>query len=40
MKPIDVKNNAYINTDKEVNYKILNFKFVIMQNIKIQKNCC
>ena len=40
MKPIDVKNNAYINTDKELKYKILNFKFVIMQNIKIQKNSC
>ena len=26
MKPIDVKDNAYINVDKEVNYKDLKFK--------------
>ena len=29
MKPIDVKDNTYINTDKEVNDKILNLKFAI-----------
>ena len=26
MKPIDVKDNTYINTDKEVSYKDLKFK--------------
>ena len=30
MKPVDVKNNAYIVSKKEVNYKILNLKLVIM----------
>ena len=29
MKPIDVKGNTYINTDKEVNDKILNLKLAI-----------
>ena len=26
MKPIDVKDNTYINTDKEINYKVPKFK--------------
>ena len=30
MKPIDVKDNRYIDFDKEVNAKILNLKLVIM----------
>ena len=30
MKPIDVKDNAYISIDKEVNDKDLNLKLVIM----------
>ena len=30
MKPIDVKDNRYINIDKELMVKILNLKLVIM----------
>ena len=30
MKPVDVKNNTYIDFKKEVNDKILNLKLVIM----------
>ena len=30
MKPIDVKDNRYINFKKEINNKILNLKLVIM----------
>ena len=30
MKPIDVKDNTYINTDKELIIKILNLKLVIV----------
>ena len=30
MKPIDVKDNNYINADKEINNKILNLKLVIV----------
>ena len=30
MKDTDVKDNTYINADKEVNNKILNLKLVIM----------
>ena len=30
MKPTDVKDNTYINADKEINIKILNLKLVIM----------
>ena len=30
MKPIDVKGNTYINTDKDTNDKDLKFKLVIM----------
>ena len=50
MKPIDVKNNTYVNTDKEVNDKDPKFKVGDHQNTKIfllkatpkisQKNFC
>ena len=30
MKPVDVKDNTYINTSKELIIKILNLKLVIM----------
>ena len=30
MKPIDVKDNTYINTSKKINYKDLNLKLVIV----------
>ena len=30
MKPVDFKDNAYINFDKKLIIKILNFKLVIM----------
>ena len=36
MKPIDVKNNTYINTSKKNNYK--DPKFKVGKNIKIQKH--
>ena len=35
LKPIDVKDNTYINSDKEINNKDPKFK-----NIKIQKHFC
>ena len=38
MKPIDVKDNTYINTDKEVNKKDPKFKGGV--NIKVQKHFC
>ena len=37
MKPIDIKDNTYINTDKEINYKDPKFKvgdYVRIQSIK------
>ena len=36
MKPIDVRNNTYIDFDKEVNDK--NSKFPVDDNVKILKN--
>ena len=30
MKPIDIKDNTYINTDKDTNDKVLNLKLVIV----------
>ena len=38
MKPIDFKDNTYINIGKEVNDK--NPKFKVGKNIKIQKYFC
>ena len=35
MKPIDVKDNTYINIDKEVNDK--NAKFKVRDNVRISK---
>ena len=35
MKPIDVKDNAYINTDKEINYKYPKFK--VGDRVRISK---
>ena len=41
MKPIDVKDNTYINIDKEVNDKDPKFKVGDQcKNIKIQKHFC
>ena len=37
MKVLDVKDNTYINIDKEVNGKILNFKLVIMEEYQNTK---
>ena len=39
MKPIDIKDNTYINTDKEINNKGPKFK-VGDHVIKIQKHFC
>ena len=40
IKPIDVKNNTYINTDKETNDKDPKFKVGDHVSIKIQKHFC
>ena len=40
MKLIDVKDNTYINADKELIIKILNLKLVSCKNTKIQKHFC
>ena len=38
MKPIDVKDNTYINTDKEINYKVPKFKIGDYVRISKYKN--
>ena len=38
MKPIDVKNNTYINTDKEINDK--GSKFNVGDHVRISKHFC
>ena len=38
MKPIDVKDNTYINTSKEINYKYLKFKVDDYVRISKYKN--
>ena len=43
MKPIEVKDNTYINADKEINNKDPKFKEyqrISCKNIKIQKHFC
>ena len=40
MKPIDVKDNTYINTNKEINNKDPKFQVGDRKNIKIQKHFC
>ena len=37
MKPVDVKNNTYINVGKEVMIKVLNLKLVITQEYQNTK---
>ena len=37
MKPIDVKDNTYINTDKKLIIKVLNLKLVIVQEYQNTK---
>ena len=40
MKPVDVKDNTYIDFKKEVNDKILNLKLVIMPEFLNKKYFC